>query len=136
MGLAPNAVFFYLHCKQETVADPLFLAAFFSVSVACVSQSLRPRLVPVLLSEYIFTCRASCISNRNFLESRACVGTVFRVKNLTWGIKGVGAQGDGSVQLLARGREEQEELTRVLEEKGEQIENMRAVAENMIAHSN
>lgn len=42
-----------------------------------------------------------------------------RVKNLTWGIKGVGAQGDGSVQMLARGREEQTELTRVLQEMGE-----------------
>ena len=41
------------------------------------------------------------------------------MKELTWGIKGVGAQGDGSVQLLARGREEQAELTRVLKETGE-----------------
>lgn len=41
------------------------------------------------------------------------------MKNLTWGIKGVGAQGDGSVQMLARGREEQAELTRVLKEMGE-----------------
>ncbi|CAN0421972.1 unnamed protein product, partial [Ectocarpus sp. 12 AP-2014] len=39
-----------------------------------------------------------------------------RVKSLTWGIKGVGAQGDGSVQMLARGRREQEELTLVLRE--------------------
>lgn len=42
-----------------------------------------------------------------------------RVKGLTWGIKGVGAQGDGSVQMLARGRKEQAELTRVLKEMGE-----------------
>ncbi|CAN0050212.1 unnamed protein product [Ectocarpus sp. 6 AP-2014] len=41
-----------------------------------------------------------------------------RVKSLTWGIKGVGAQGDGSVQMLARGRREQEELTLVLREMG------------------
>ncbi|CAM9232286.1 unnamed protein product, partial [Ectocarpus fasciculatus] len=41
-----------------------------------------------------------------------------RVKALTWGIKGVGAQGDGSVQMLARGRREQEELTLVLRKMG------------------
>ncbi|CAN0050821.1 unnamed protein product, partial [Hapterophycus canaliculatus] len=41
-----------------------------------------------------------------------------RVKALTWGIKGVGAQGDGSVQMLARGKKEQEDLTRVLKEMG------------------
>ncbi|CAM9274498.1 unnamed protein product [Scytosiphon promiscuus] len=41
-----------------------------------------------------------------------------RVKALTWGIKGVGAQGDGSVQMLARGKQEQEDLTRVLKEMG------------------
>ena len=42
-----------------------------------------------------------------------------RVKALTWGIKGVGAQGDGSVQMLARGSQEQEDLTLVLKEMGE-----------------
>lgn len=44
----------------------------------------------------------------------------FRVKALTWGIKGVGCQGDGSVQMLARGRQEQEELIQVLKEMGEE----------------
>lgn len=43
---------------------------------------------------------------------------IVRLKELTWGIKGVGAQGDGSVQLLARGWEEQVEVTRVLKEIG------------------
>lgn len=43
----------------------------------------------------------------------------FRVEALTWGIKGVGCQGDGSVQMLARGRREQEELIQVLKEMGE-----------------
>ncbi|CAM9442895.1 unnamed protein product [Pylaiella littoralis] len=41
-----------------------------------------------------------------------------RVQALTWGIKGVGAQGDGSVQMLARGVQEQEELIRVLKDMG------------------
>lgn len=42
------------------------------------------------------------------------------MRGLTWGIKGVGAQGDGSVQMLARGKQEQEDLTRVLKEMGEE----------------
>eukprot|EP00752_Nemacystus_decipiens_P005273 g4783.t1 len=41
-----------------------------------------------------------------------------RVKALTWGIKGVGCQGDGSVQMLARGPREHEELIQVLKEMG------------------
>lgn len=44
----------------------------------------------------------------------------FRVKALTWGIKGVGCQGDGSVQMVARGPQEQEELIQVLKEMGEE----------------
>lgn len=43
-----------------------------------------------------------------------------RVKALTWGIKGVGCQGDGSVQMLARGPQEQKELIQVLKEMGEE----------------
>lgn len=43
------------------------------------------------------------------------------MKELTWAVKGVGAQGDGSVQMLARGREEQEKLVELLNEMGEKI---------------
>lgn len=50
---------------------------------------------------------------------RSVAGCWGRLKDLTWGIKGVGAQGDGSVQLLARGEKEQTEIIRVLREMGE-----------------
>ena len=42
-----------------------------------------------------------------------------RVKELTWGAKGVGSQGDGTVQFLAKGEQEQKDLIEYLsKEKG------------------
>jgi len=37
------------------------------------------------------------------------------VRNLTWGGKGVGSQGDGTAQFICRGKEERDELSKVLE---------------------
>lgn len=39
------------------------------------------------------------------------------VKNLTWGGKGVGSQGDGTAQLVCKGSDEREHLTTTLEKK-------------------
>lgn len=38
------------------------------------------------------------------------------IQELIWGGKGVGSQGDGSAQLIARGPEEQDEICKRLEE--------------------
>lgn len=42
---------------------------------------------------------------------------------MTWAVKGVGAQGDGSVQMLARGPEEQKQLVGLLNQMGENNRN-------------
>jgi len=51
------------------------------------------------------------------------------IKDLVWGGKGVGSQGDGSAQFVARGTEEQTEIIRFFEEK----KGMRALRLNIPA---
>jgi galactokinase len=41
-----------------------------------------------------------------------------KIKHLIWGGKGVGSQGDGSAQFVAKGEEEREKLMEILKEKG------------------
>jgi UTP-glucose-1-phosphate uridylyltransferase/galactokinase len=61
------------------------------VAPACPNELTAPKLHKILEDEY--------------------------VRELAWGGKGIGSQGDGSVQFIVKGEAEQEELVRYLNEK-------------------